>query len=492
MKFFYRRILCAISAIGISWPMLALTFSGIYYQLNSKIDLFQDPDTYMHLEIGHWILNHHSVPSVDPFSYTMPGAPWVAHEWLSEIIMAFVYDTLGGHGLAFLTVICFGLTLGYLMRFLLKRVPPIYAIFFTTLAFLTFATHVLARPHILTWPIMIVWFGTLFDTIEQDQTPPWYLLLLMPIWANLHGGFTLGLMLLPAFAIESVWNTEPASRHIKIKKWGIFIIGSGLAAMVTPFGWDGLWLSFHLISMESVKFIDEWMSASFSSLSPLELWIIALLGLSLFGYLRLSLIRIALLLALLHQALAHVRFISVFGFMAAMIIAKPFGEIYRENNTGRANSLAVDQLFDLLSKPTRPLAIGLCAMLLMGSALLASANHEVFPSKTLPVAAVDAALKAGVKGQVLNWYNIGGYLIFRKIPVYIDGRADLYGDQFFGDYHNAMILGKELELRKVLENPKIQWTIFPPESPVIPFLDKQSGWKRIYTDKLAIVHIRVI
>ncbi|MGO9485679.1 MAG: hypothetical protein ACLPX9_14000, partial [Rhodomicrobium sp.] len=57
--------------------------------------ILRDGDTYMHIVAGDWILQHRAVPSTDPFSYTFAGAPWVAHEWLSELVMAAAYR-LGG------------------------------------------------------------------------------------------------------------------------------------------------------------------------------------------------------------------------------------------------------------------------------------------------------------------------------------------------------------------------------------------------------------
>jgi hypothetical protein len=62
-----------------------------------------DGDTWSHVATGEWIIAHGAVPRADPFSHSMPGAPWIAHEWLSEVILAFAFRLGGWSGVALLT-----------------------------------------------------------------------------------------------------------------------------------------------------------------------------------------------------------------------------------------------------------------------------------------------------------------------------------------------------------------------------------------------------
>ena len=78
-----RRV--ADSQTAMPW----LVAAGIYFVLMALAPrLLADPDTYSHIALGRWILEHHAVPFVDPFSQTMRGEHWVAFEWLSEIAYA--------------------------------------------------------------------------------------------------------------------------------------------------------------------------------------------------------------------------------------------------------------------------------------------------------------------------------------------------------------------------------------------------------------------
>src|SRR5579859_5196215 len=76
--------------------------------------VFNDGDTYLHLAIGEWIVKHHGVPYTDPFSYTRAGAPFIAHEWLSEILMVWAYRMQGWDGVAILFGLATALTFGML------------------------------------------------------------------------------------------------------------------------------------------------------------------------------------------------------------------------------------------------------------------------------------------------------------------------------------------------------------------------------------------
>ncbi len=480
-----------LSSLGISWPLLVALAVCIGLLFYTTTQTLGDPDTFLHLATGHWIFQHRSVPSLDPFSYTFAGAPWVAHEWLSQCLLAAAHHLAGWTGLVFLVVACLALTLSYLLRFLLGRMPPIYALLFTVLASSALAPHLLARPHVLAWPMLAVWAGSLINASEKIQSPPWWLLGLMVLWANLHGSFMLGLALLLAIALEAALNGPPASRLSTLKNWGLFICLSLLAVMLTPSGWKGLWFAFKLLNLKHLDIIVEWMPASFVGFNSLELWLMALLGLALTGYLRLPAVRLLLLLGLLHQALAHGRYLSIFGLLTPMLIATPFGKLYPALSADKPQVSSLDAFFDRLVAPAKPLAVALAVALVLVTGFVTgqTGRHRTEASIT-PKAAVDAAIQAGVAGHVLNQYQFGGYLIYRGIPVFIDGRADLYGDQHLNAYAESLLSLKPEKLQKTLDDFKISWTLLSPDSPAVSYLDTQSGWRKIYQDDTAVVHIR--
>jgi len=103
-----------------SWPLLLGLASFTIGLLGAK-RLLNDPDTYLHIAAGRWTLVHGALPTDDPFSHSLPGAPWIVHEWLSELVLALTYNGLGWQGLVVLSAACFGLAIAILARHLLDR-----------------------------------------------------------------------------------------------------------------------------------------------------------------------------------------------------------------------------------------------------------------------------------------------------------------------------------------------------------------------------------
>ena len=140
---------------GLSWPLImgCLIYLGFLAYGNL---LLGDGDTYWHIAAGRWIIEHAIVPVHDPFSHTMQGSPWTAHEWLSEVIMALTYQAFGWAGVIMLTAAAFAGAIAILTRFLLKNFEPVHALIFAALAVMMTAPHLLARPHALAMPLLVI------------------------------------------------------------------------------------------------------------------------------------------------------------------------------------------------------------------------------------------------------------------------------------------------------------------------------------------------
>lgn len=485
--------------LGLSWPLLVVLLCTVLPLALLSFPTLEDPDTAMHLAIGEWIFQHGRIPTTDPFSYTVLGQPWIAHEWLAECVMALFNRLAGWSGLALMTLLCLGATLAYLLRFMLKRMPPIYALLFTALASAPLATHLLARPHVLTWPLLALWLGRLVQASEEQRAPPMWLAGLMVLWANLHGSFTLGLALVPAMALDALFTCAPGRRWAVLRQWLPFAALTLLAAMATPSGWRGIWFTFHLIDLKYLHYISEWQPASGLNFWPLELWVVALLGLAALGLLRLPPWRLLLIAGLLHQAFSAGRYISIFGLLAPLWLATAFGQHYqglqalqarRETGALRQAS-ALDGFFERLAHPARPLTL---ALALAGIGLAAWATSHWRGSAVRPgasiVPALQAAQAAGAQGRVFNTYNFGGRLIAQGTPVFIDGRADLYGNAHMGRYFEIIETNDAQVIRQALDEFGIGWTLLHPRSGMLLYLNSQPDWHKVYEDKDAVVHLR--
>jgi hypothetical protein len=152
----------------------------------------------------------------------------------------------------------------------------------------------------------------------------------------------------------------------------------------------------------------------------------------------------------------------------------------------------MDRIFQALARPAHPAAVSVVAAILALSTLIADRAEILQPNAGItPVKAIAAARKANVAGPVLNAYNFGGYLIFAGIPPYIDGRADLYGDAFLKEMMEATSGTSAERLANLLQKRHIGWTLLSANTAAAELLDHLPGWRRLYADEVAVVHVRV-
>ena len=312
----------------------------------------------------------------------------------------------------------------------------------------------------------------------------------MALWANLHGGYLFGLGLAGLLAAEAVllapdWRT----RRRAAGGWAFFGVLAVGAALLTPYGVAGLLLPFRLTGMSfAMGQLVEWRSPDFQSFEPLELWLAVMLfaGFAL-GW-RLPPTRLLMLLLLLHMALQHRRHGELVGLVAPLLLAPALAPQLRALTAGRSAG-PVDRGLAELAKPAPLRGVALAGAVLAAVSVAVLHGAATRPDVAMPGAALAAVEAAHVTGPVLNDYGFGGYLIFAGIPPFIDGRAELYGDEFIRRYVQAMLLESD-ELPKLLDQYGISWTLIAPERPAALLLDYLPGWRRLYADNVAVVHIR--
>lgn len=478
--------------LGFSWPLLIALVAALCVLGATRIDVLADGDVYSHIAAGRWIVAHGTVPTADPFSHSMPGAAWIAHEWLSELVLMGAYQGAGWAGLGGLTTLSFAGTLAYLMRFLLSRMEPVHALLFATYAGCMMSGHLLARPHVLAWPLLAVWIGTLVNASEQGHAPPWWLIPMMVLWANLHGSFMLGIALACGLALDATLAQAQGQRRSTAWLWGRFIALTVVAAMVTPADWHGLLFPFQMVNMsEALDMIGEWASPNFHEPQLLEIWLLLALGLACSGGLRLPWVRLLLVLVLTHLALKYQRNVSIFGLVTPFLMAAPLARHWRTSARTGPDVEAMDRVFHALAAPARLGAIVGAALLASLFMALAAQSGRFMPaSNNTPDAAFQAAQRAGASGAVFNSYAFGGYLIFKNTPVFIDGRADMYGSAMMKRYQAATLLSEPQALPKLLDDYHIGWTLLHPGTPALVLLDRMPGWRQVYADDVAVVHMR--
>lgn len=447
--------------------------------------LLQDSDSFWQIKIGQWILDHGAMPYTDFYSFTRTGEAWISTSWLSQILFAFSYAQLGWAGPVILTAAAMALAAAIFVYLLDAHLEQPRSVLFAMLALVLTLHHILARPHILALPVMVAWIGLLMSAADRKSAPSWYWLPLIALWSNLHGGFVLGLALIGPISLEAVEHAEKGQRLRLFLRWVLFGIAALVAACCTPYGWRTLMGATNILSLgELLSLIFEWAPANFTTFTSFEG---ALLGLIAFGYYRglvLSAPRIFLILFLTWSALTHFRSIEAFAFLIPLVLAKPLGEMSSRPRVETADSDRWPARYVTLAGALMIVAAGWTS-----TALYMSHHRFTFTMAQTPVAAADLLEKLKVK-RIFNAYQFGGYLISRDIPVYVDGRAELYGEKFVMDFFKATEGKKPALLPRLLDDQKIDATILVADAPGPEILDQLKGWKRVYADDIAVIHVR--
>jgi hypothetical protein len=467
---------------GVSSP-LAVGLVVFAATLGWATHLLFDPDVYLHVAVGRWIILHYAVPHHDLFSYSMLGAPWVLHEWLAEIVMALLRDWFGWAGLVVMAAFCFATALALLQRALMRYLAPAHALIGTVTAAGLCFPHLLARPHAFSLPFIVAWVAMLVAAAARGVAPPLLGCLLMAVWANLHSGYVIGLMLTALFAGEAIIDAPDRHGAMRAARdWAIFGVVAVLASLITPNGIAGLKLPFDLIRMDfGLSFIAEWQSPNFQHAHPLEPWLMLVLLGALSLSVRVPVTRIAMFFVLLHMALQHQRLSEVLGLVVPLLFAPALAL--------QVNRYPVPRLDHWLAGFPKRTSAGGAA--LSGIALLALSgatawvgvgNDDGFYA---PRAALAAGLAHRPFGQVFNDINFGDYLIFSDAAApFIDGRIDMYGDTFLKRYASVG------EFPNLVAEYGIGWALLSPSNSHIPLLDNLPDWRRVYADKNAVVYLR--
>jgi len=459
-------------------PACVIAFCLAFALLLFLPPILNDGDTLWQIRTGEWILNHHSIPAIDPFSFTAGNRPWFAHEWLAETLMALAYRAGGMPGIMVLAGVATGLTAAVLLHHLRRFLPGIHAVLALIVAFSNAAPSMLARPHLLAWPCLALWCGGLVTARANRTAPSFWLLPLMLLWVNLHGSFMIGLLLPAAFLLEAL--LEPGANHPHVlKTWAVFILGAWVVASVNPDGVAGVLFPIHMLGMKSLAWVGEWEPTDFSRIQPLELMILASLALGLSGKIRLPPVRLLMLLGLVHGALSHGRNEQLLGIVGVLILADPIGASLAR---GKAEASG-----------TGWPSVAAATVLIAAGALTARMLLPLDPERTgAAFTAIIDTVPSGLRAEpVLNDYGLGGQLIFQDVRPFIDSRADLYGDAFLTRYHRIVSPNREA-LDQALSEYAIAWTIFPSGHQLIPLLDQEPGWRRLIEIDGLVIHVREI
>lgn len=439
-----------------------------------------DPDVWWHLKTGQYIALHKSVPLTDHFSSTRFGQPWVAHEWLTDLGLYELYRATGFAGpiLLFAAIV----TAAFFVLYL-RCGPATYLAGLITL-FGALATRPVwgVRPQIISLLMASVWL-LILERSEKNPQLLWWTVPLTLLWVNLHAGFALGLAIYAAFILETLVEAG-FDRKLPNGPLPLAALVFGIDVLLVPLNPNGLRMYSYpfetLRSSAMQNYIAEWASPNFHRA---EYWPFLLLVLTTFVVLAcchaaLRLRDLLLLLASLFASLESIRLIPFFVLIAVPIIS------YRLPNWPRPD-------FHRPAWPRTAINAAIVFALVGFAAVHAKqviGREPAIESQAFPARAVSFLNLHPPEGRIFNHYNWGGYLIWKLHPpiqVFIDGRADIYGEQVFHDFADTYELKDDWQ--QILQRWRVETVIVPSDSALAVGLQEDRGWSLEYEDAQATI-----
>jgi hypothetical protein len=449
-----------------------------------------DPDVWWHLRTGQWIVQTRQIPRADLYSFTRAGAPWIDHEWLSQIIMYGLYRAGGWGALIIIFAAVFASAL--MLAFLRSPGKPYIAGAIILLGTFASAPSWGVRPQMLTFLLASVTL-LLIDRSHAKPQLLWWIPPLLLLWTNLHAGYALGIALLILFAIGDALDVA-----FGFSSWGetsgrigrlIAVTAVSLAVVaINPYGWRMYAYPFQTLhSRTMAMYINEWNSPDFheARYAPLLVMILASVLLPAVSPRRARPRDLLLLLVTTFAALRSVRHVPIYVLVAAPILSGMLESWWAQ--TCPAKSLAPPSLTPGKAAVNACLLAAFVVFVVFRLNFLISHQSQA-EAKNFPAAALAFMQAHHSPGPMFNHYDWGGYLIWKlpQYPVFIDGRADVYGDALMDEFFTLYWV-RQNNWRQLLESHGVRMVLLPPDAPLVTALRETPDWKQIYADPMAVI-----
>jgi len=301
---------------------------SIYSLLFIQSDNFPgDPGVGWHIATGDYIRAHTSIPGVDPFLHSPKPRPWVADQWLPDVILSFLYSW-GGWALIHAVLTSIFLVVFFLVLYPLAlrcTGAPIASATAVLFAFKIAQIHYILRPVIfsfLFFALLIAMVEKIGRVLEERREIDRYLLIslftLFLLWANSHGSFVLGLIPLSLLVVRSPYD--------QLHQVGKLLLVALAATLINPYFWN---LHLSVLSLGNSEFFmslhEEWRSPNFRDLEGRlsELAVLTIILTSRFtrGGVLLSAFELCLLIVFAHLGLQSVRMLPYLGMVLVVPLA---------------------------------------------------------------------------------------------------------------------------------------------------------------------------
>jgi hypothetical protein len=475
---------------------------SMFFVFGGARSLFEDSDSGWHIRNGERIISGRVLPYVDPFSFSMPGQPWMAWEWAPDVLMGAADHLFGFASVALI----YGLLIGACVWiwFHLNDVAGgnivLAGLLFVPMLTTT-AIHWVARPHIFSWLFLLgaVWFCE-----RLPDRPHWRHFLLAALaataWANVHPSFFFFPLIALTYAAGDylkphIWRRSlNAFNGVNGRNYVLIAVAASLGTLANPYGWRLHW---HVLSYLSdsalLGHIAEFQSFNFYSAGGLQVtFVLAICFMG--GFAALAMRNPArFLLAILFTTVA-LRSQRSLPVAALVLLPLANGSITSVLSDARGLTSGLRSRLDALlaygvrlhalGRPLRGFALVPVAAILI---FMFARTRAAFPTDTFPVGASAIVASLPADARILAPDTFGGFLIYRfngERKVFFDGRSDFYGQEFVTRY--LRLMAAERGWRDEFNRWGFTFALLPPINPLIPALEA-SGWRELYRDETAVL-----
>ncbi|KAB0682635.1 hypothetical protein [Aureimonas leprariae] len=464
----------------------AAVFAAVLALVLVRNDLLADPDTQWHIATAKWAWASGRLPTVDVFSHTFAGRPWIAKEWLAQFALAGVFAAFGWTGVALAAAAAVAGAVAALFAFARSRLGLLVGLLLGLSTFCLLQSQILARPHVFVFPIAVLWTVELGRAAEEGRRPSWWLVPLMLLWANIHATFPLGLAIAGALGCEAIVAAPKSGRRQVLLGCLGFGVAALLACGLTPYGFEPLAIMLRMSGggNEAVALITEWRRPllDFRAAIAGALVVAALYA---FGRrIRVYLFRALVFALLAYLGCRHERFSGFAAVVGTVLLVGPLAAALDRGERLAALKRRMPRRGWLLAVAAVGMAVS------FGSLVV---NPPMPRPNIAPRAALAFAEARGLTaGRVYNFYDYGGFLIAKGVQTFIDGRTD---QLFLGGFMRRLV---ELEdgtdptaFAAFIEAHGATWALTDVKASGFRQLSKATGWRRVYDDGSAAIFERV-
>lgn len=464
-----------------------------------------DPDFWWHLRTGQLIYETRAVPHADIFSFTAQGKEWVTHEWLAEVLIYAVYKWTGWGGLlvAFSLLMTTALWIAYRCAAALAPHPYVAGAAVLVGALAT-APIWGVRPQMISFLFTSIYVALLGDYARggRPKNLRW-LAPLMLVWVNMHGGYALGLALVGLTCAGVVLDEFMRGRGERglWSRLRPLLLVLAACVLVVPLNPNGLRMfsyPFETLNSHAMHaYIEEWFTPNFHLVisQPFALLIFATFAALALSPKRARPGELLLLSVAAYAALRAWRNIPLFALVAIPLLAEHAWQLL--TSRARPSWLTVSERRETGAKARVQLALNVLLLVCIPAGMCVARVARVTARQTsveaekYPAAAVEFLRAHPQAGALYNEYGWGGYLIWKLYPsrpVYIDGRADVYGDAFMKEALDTMAGGREW--RASLERYDVRAVLIKPDVPLASLLRQDAAWRSVYEDRQAVIFFK--